>query len=69
MRPIRRHPIFLVLALAAGAALGSVAASNDWSDLGLYSAMTGAIFVLALIGALLEVRRRALFSDRDHSAA
>jgi hypothetical protein len=70
MRAARRHPIFLVLALAAVAALGLVAVKNDWSELGLYAGMTAVIFVLGLIGALLEVRQRgpAVFGDRGGSS-
>jgi hypothetical protein len=45
---------------------------NDWSDLGLYAGMTAVIFVLGLLGALLEVRQRgpAVFGNRgDRSRA
>ncbi len=67
MRAALRHPILIVISVAAGAVLATVATAGHWSEAGLYAGMVGVIAVLGLIGLLLEVRRAGpqLFAGRD----
>lgn len=69
--PIRRHPVLFAFGLVSEAALALVAATQGWSELGLYGAMVALLAVLGVVTVFTMIRQRGpeIFAERDRSSS
>jgi hypothetical protein len=64
MRTIRRHPLSVLIALAAGLILGAIAASGDWSNAALYG--SALVMISVLVPTVLALDRGSPRRSRRH---